>query len=85
MRDTCLIWIEELDPPRVSLSWSYFPWQNQTLIRRRVEKLVRKYARGWHCHYCGDLMPVWKRIDAIYCSESCRKMAAHKRRAIRVG
>lgn len=78
--DECLIWIEEMDPPNVRLTWSVFPWQNSTHVRRRAERLVHKYARGWHCQRCGELMPVWKRTDALYCDERCRKKSARERR-----
>ena len=81
-RESTLIWIEELDPPHVSLTWSSYPWQNSTHIKRRAERLARNYARGWYCERCQKLMPVWKRADARYCSESCRKMAARLRRKV---
>ncbi len=77
-RDFMRISIDRLDPPR--LSYNVFRWQNATRIGKRVEQLARNYARGWHCLHCGELMPVWKRIDATYCKEGCRKMAARKRR-----
>ncbi len=79
-RSETLIWIEEFDPPYVSISFGHYSWQNQTNIRRRVERLLRRYAQGWYCLRCGELMPVWKRIDAKYCRESCRKIAARRRR-----
>ena len=79
-----LIWIEELDPPHVTLTYSVWPWQNGTHVARRVSRLCRKYARGWHCQRCNELMPVWKRVDAVYCCESCRKLAARERRHARM-
>lgn len=78
--DETLIWIEEINPPHIRMSFSHYSWQNVTQIRRRTIRLARKYTLGWHCSYCGDLMPVWKRVDAAYCKESCRKLAARKRR-----
>jgi len=75
------IWIEELDPPHVRLSWTHYPWQNATHIKRRAAQLAVKYANGWHCARCENVMPVWKRLDARYCCESCRKLAARARRA----
>ena len=83
-RESSPIWIDELNPPHVRLTWSHYPWQNSTHIKRRVDRLAQKYSRGWHCEYCGELMPVWKRVDARYCCESCRKMAARKRRVERL-
>ncbi len=78
--DETLIWIEECDPPYVSLTFSSYSWQNATLVKRRAQHLAAKYSKGWHCLYCRDLMSVWKRRDATYCCESCRKMAARARR-----
>ena len=82
-RNETLIWLEVCDPPNVRITYGHYPWQNKTQIGRRVDRLCQKYARGWHCKYCGDLMPVWKRTDAEYCKESCRKLAARKRRVAR--
>ncbi len=79
-RDNATIWIEELNPPQVRLSFTHFPWQNAHRIAERATKLAQNYSKGWHCAYCGNLMLVWKRIDAKYCKEGCRKMAARKRR-----
>ena len=78
-----LIWIEELDPPHVTMTYSIRPWQNRTQVARRVSRLCQKYARGWHCQRCEKLMPVWKRVDAVYCCESCRKLSARERRHAR--
>ena len=80
-----MIWIEDIDPPYVRLTWSYFPHQNSTRIKRRVDRLAVKYSTGWHCVECGDLMPVYRLLDAVYCSEICRKITARKRRNARSG
>ncbi len=79
-RENATIWLEHYDPPHVRLTFTHFPWQNQTRIAQRASKMARNYSRGWHCLYCGNLMPEWKRVDAKYCKEGCRKMAARKRR-----
>ncbi len=80
-REFCSIWIEEYDPPYVRMMGTYFSWQNSTHVQRRVGVLAAKYSRGWHCGRCRELMPVWKRVDAKYCTESCRKMDARDRRS----
>ena len=48
----------------------------------RAKRIFRKLAswRGWACRWCGGQVPLFRRADAIYCSESCRKRAAQKRR-----
>lgn len=78
------IWLEEtgLHWRITHFSWA---WGNETLKKRRAVRLLRLYARpgGWHCRHCGDLMPEYKRADAVYCSESCRKRDAQRRRSER--
>jgi len=77
-RKDSAIWLD-YDPPHISVSWGCYSWQNSTHIKRRANRLLERYARGWRCRRCNELMPVWKRIDAVYCSESCRKLTARKR------
>ncbi len=80
-----LIWIDDLDPPHVRLSWSYFVYQNSTRVKRKAAVLARLYARGLHfCDHCGDVIQPWRRIDARYCCEPCRKAAARQRRVERL-
>lgn len=80
-----LIWIEELQPPHCRMSWSYFPYQNPTRVRRKTEALGCLYASGRHrCAHCGDPIEPWRRLDARYCCEPCRKAAARQRRAARL-
>ncbi|MCX8955414.1 hypothetical protein OU790_18500 [Ruegeria sp. NA] len=78
-RESATIWIEELSPPYVRMAFTSFPWQNAHRIAQRANALARNYSKGWYCAYCGELMPEWKRIDAKYCKEGCRKMAARER------
>ncbi|SLN64069.1 hypothetical protein ROA7450_03376 [Roseovarius albus] len=79
-RDYGSIRVEEIDGSHVRMGISTYSWQNVTRIRRRAIALGRNYAKGWHCLHCGNLMPEWKRVDAKYCKEGCRKMAARQRR-----
>ena len=37
-------------------------------------------AGGWCCPWCGDFVPIYRRADAVYCREACRKRAAKARR-----
>jgi hypothetical protein len=39
---------------------------------------------GWRCSRCGTKIPVFKRADARYCREGCRKAEARKRRELRL-
>lgn len=79
-----LIWVDEVAPPRARLTWSVYPWQNATRTRRKAEMLTRLYASGAHaCQRCGSLIEPQKRVDAVYCSERCRKHDARERRKAR--
>ena len=35
---------------------------------------------GWLCSWCRDPVPIWRRADARFCCEGCRKKAARQRR-----
>ena len=47
---------------------------------RAVATLKRLMRHDWRCRWCGDELPAWRRVDAQYCCESCRKRAARSRR-----
>ena len=59
----------------------YF-WTGNTGNRetRAKEILRRAMAGDWVCNWCGDELPIWRRADAQYCCEGCRKKAARARR-----
>ena len=35
---------------------------------------------GWRCAWCNAPVPLWRRADARYCCEACRKKSARDRR-----
>lgn len=35
---------------------------------------------GWRCPECRGYVPMFRRADAIFCRESCRKKAARRRK-----
>lgn len=46
----------------------------------RMRAVLRNLtANGWTCPECGDPVPIWRRADAVYCREACRKRARRKR------
>ena len=57
--------------------------QRQSLHReQRAQALSNRLLQNtWKCRWCSSSLPIWKRSDAIYCGESCRKKDAHKRHA----
>ena len=49
--------------------------------KKRAMAMVRRLARhDWKCRWCGEPLPAWRRVDAKYCRERCRKRAARWRR-----
>jgi hypothetical protein len=40
-------------------------------------------AKTWRCLWCRDDLQAWRRADAQYCCEGCRKRAARARRVSR--
>ena len=47
----------------------------------RARRILENVARGgWCCPWCLDFVPIYRRADAVYCSEGCRKRAARARR-----
>lgn len=43
------------------------------------------HRNGWRCEWCGDSIPAFRRSDARYCREGCRKRAARLSRSVRGG
>jgi len=49
-------------------------------IARMLAVLRRIKHGGWRCWRCGTEVALFKRADARYCGEQCRKAAARERR-----
>lgn len=48
----------------------------------RAKAVLHKLTRdGWTCPECGGPVPIWRRADAVYCREGCRKRARRGRMA----
>lgn len=66
---------------------SYFPyfWSgNEGHRKARAIALLRRKVRGdWRCGWCWKELPIWRRVDARFCGEGCRKKAARERRLVR--
>ena len=73
--------IEEHDEGRFTLTAHCFADGNR---RHRVARMlaIRQRLRwgGWKCLGCGEPVALFKRADADYCSERCRKAEARARR-----
>lgn len=46
----------------------------------RILRLIGIDGDNWQCRWCGNPIPVFKRADAHYCRETCRKANARARR-----
>lgn len=46
----------------------------------RAEAVLRRLRRGWLCLWCRRPVPIYRRADACYCSQGCRKRAARARK-----
>lgn len=82
--DPHALWTEEYDG-RVSVSFeSYYSTGKDGHRKARAIAILRRIIRrNWHCDWCAEDLPEWRRADARYCSEGCRKRAARQRRAQR--
>lgn len=80
--DPHAFWIDDDDPARPVVSFQNYFWTNNRGNRkaRAIAILGRLRWRDWVCLWCGETLPDYKRADARYCSEGCRKAAARARR-----
>jgi hypothetical protein len=49
-------------------------------IARACATLRNLRRDGWRCVWCGDPIPAYRRVDAMFCREGCRKAHARARR-----
>lgn len=75
--------IEEYDDGGFRLTAEVWAEGNRRHRLARMRAVTRRLRwGGWKCRGCGEPMPLCKRADADYCSESCRKRAARRRRPV---
>lgn len=81
------LWIDDDDPARPAVSFQNYSWTNNSGNRkaRAISILRRLQLKDWACRWCGDPLPEYKRADALYCGESCRKRSARARLASDLG
>ncbi|AUQ53187.1 hypothetical protein PhaeoP92_00481 [Phaeobacter inhibens] len=75
------VWIEVVDG-RACATFERYLWSDNFMHRlQRATALTRRVSNGsWVCRWCGNELPDFRRTDALYCGESCRKKAARQRR-----
>lgn len=59
-----------------------FPGNPRHRLARARAVLLNLYRGGWLCPWCGDPVPIWRRADAVYCCEGCRKRARRAARCL---
>jgi hypothetical protein len=76
--------LEENDDGSWRVTAEVWPHGNR---RHRIARLVAVARNirhgGWKCCRCGTEIALFKRADARFCGEQCRKAAARWRREIR--
>lgn len=71
-------------PNRVTVHIGVFRSGNKKARIQRGKAVFRNLIRGgWLCRWCRDPVPIYKRADAQFCCEGCRKRAARDRRCRR--
>ena len=73
------VWIETSSEGAIITYQDYYGTGNEEGNRKkRVAKISERIARGsWSCRWCcANPLPSWRRCDALYCSERCRKRFA---------
>lgn len=81
--DPDTLWIEQDKPPYRVCFQAYLWTGNNGNRRKRAVAMLRRLAWGtWKCDWCGGPLPDWRRVDARYCREACRKKAARWRRQL---
>lgn len=74
------IYIEECEGGGLRLTCEIWWHGNRTNRVRRMMRIAENIRlSGWRCEHCGELIPLYRRVDAIYCRERCRKAAARNR------
>ena len=78
--DPNTLWIEDCGGRLVVNFQAYFWTGNVGNRKARASAILRRVQSGdWHCRWCRDDLPEWRRADALYCCEGCRKRARRKR------
>lgn len=81
--DPWAISVEE-KPNGWSVHYDTFMLSGRTQRLARAKRILSNLRKnGWCCAWCGQPVPEFRRADALFCRESCRKRAARSRRAER--
>lgn len=76
--------MEKLEGGGFRLIAELWKFGNPRARNARMHAIYRNLRSGnWLCVWCKRPVPLSRRSDAIYCRESCRKVAARQRRSER--
>jgi len=80
--DPHAVWINRYEGERPTVTHENYLWTGNAGNRqkRAIAILFRVLRHDWVCRWCGGDLPEWRRADAKYCCEGCRKRAARQRR-----
>ena len=73
----------DYDGDRALVMFHVWGEANPKARKARAIRIMRQIGRdgeGWRCSWCDGYIPTFKRTDARYCSNSCRKADARARR-----
>ncbi len=74
------IGIEEYEGGGFSVICELWWHGNRATRTKRMLRIAENIRRdGWRCEHCGDPIPLYRRADARYCRERCRKAAGRNR------
>lgn len=76
------VWIETDERGGVTVNYERPFWGGKSRDRKKraIAMLKREVRGGWRCLWCCEAIPCFRRVDANYCCEGCRKRAARQRR-----
>lgn len=82
--DPHAVWIEESNGRYSAYFDAYFWTRNAGNREKRAKEMLRRFTNGdWVYRWCSDDLPEWRRVDALYCCQGCKKKAQRARRAAR--
>jgi hypothetical protein len=68
-------------PDSLSVEFETWACGNLRTRKRRAVAVLQNLRRGgWCCPWCTEPVPLFRRADARFCSEGCRKRSARARR-----
>ena len=76
------IFVEEDEDGRiVGVTAEIWRYGNRATRTKRMMRIAANIRRNrWRCEHCGDPIPLYRRVDARFCRERCRKAAQRERR-----